>query len=730
MDNDLMARRLRPPSEPVHEASFAAAEESATALQSADQPQPEWPTADWSTADWSTPEWPTADWPTTDGSIADEAVTDQAGAAEDATANETVADQAAVETATAEIASEEQTAELLEAPWEFESADSSDAAWAEPVSEQAAPDETAAEAQADSDAPWAESATDAPWDDAATEAPWAHAATEAPWADMTNDQAPWAETASAEAPWTAPPDGEAPWDRPADAPPHGDTYVPDRPAWDQPADEPWQLAASLATPDQVAATTDPDDALAPVLADVDQAVASLWPSLNGHNAEDQDVAAWPEVGDGHEQFAADVAEMADAPETADMPETADRLDAPADTSEDVSTVSEDVSTVSEDVSTVSEDVSAMDVDRPAPDTDEASAADYDPTADFTLFGGDEGEAFTQPTAETVQADVAAAEAPEANDEVAPRQPADAVEGPTPPPDLFAPDEETGEELPVSEEHVAEAQEPAPAAPEPEAQEPAMLEPPTPAPMLVPMVTTASATTSPDNPGNLVVRIELTFVEPTVQVQPVATQSAHEDRAQGEASEGSEGQSEATARPEANGTWVEPEDAWADGVDEWTSPRASAGASIQAVAAPAPAETEAQVPAATATTADGQSAPPAEPDPAAAASLGGTLDPGWPTGDPLSRVPAASIEGRVRTPGVPALAAAMSVGPATTPAIRGPGQWFLPPKRKVVAAGAGGQQVAQVTQSSPLVTAALTVGMAVLVVVLVLVFLLFMTSVLH
>ena len=435
MDNELMARRLRPPSEPAREAPYTHDTNEAPAFEPADQLRPEWPVVDRPEVD--------------DG----------------------VADETSSSDATNEFVAVHQATELADVPWEFDSA-GGDAAWAEPVDETLPEAEAGALPEAEAQAPWAETATeDAPWaETASVEAPWADTATEdapwaetasveAPWADTATDDAPWAETASVEAPWAETATDEAPWaeatsedtalaaedaapwDRPADDSPQPETFAPDLTNWDEPENEGWpqpsfaaaddvavEVADDVAVEaaDDVAVTADPDDAYAPVLADIADPVDTLWQSLNGHRTDDWDA---PE-----------------SPETAEPP-------------------------------------AALAVE----------PAQYDPTADFAFAAVDDAEA-----------DVDAS----TTDHVAEAQaPADTAAGPTPPAELF----EAAVDVTSPAQEPATASMPEAAAGDFESLPPAPAVEPAAPPALVPMVVAASASPSPDNPANVILRIELTFV---------------------------------------------------------------------------------------------------------------------------------------------------------------------------------------------------------------------------
>ncbi len=651
MDNELMARRLRPPSEPAREAPYAHDTNEAPAFEPADQLRPEWPVVDRPEVD--------------DG----------------------VADETSSSDATNEFVAVHQATELADVPWEFDSA-GGDAAWAEPVDETLPEAEAEAEAgalpEAEAQAPWAETATeDTPWaETASVEAPWADTATddapwtetasvEAPWAETATEDAPWTETASVEAPWADTATDEAPWaeatsedtalaaedaatwDRPADDSPQPDTFAPDLTNWDEPENEGWprpsfaaaddvavevaddmavEVAGDVAVEaaDDVAVTADPDDAYAPVLADIADPVDTLWQSLNGHRTDDWDA---PE-----------------SPETAEPP-------------------------------------AALAVE----------PEQYDPTADFAFAAMDDAES-----------DV---DAP-ATDHVAEAQaPADTAAGPTPPAELF----EAAVDVTSPAQEPATASMPEAAAGDFESLPPAQAVEPAAPPALVPMVVAASASPSPDNPANVILRIELTFVadpalvaqaqEVSLVVQLPGAESVG-DAATDPAPQAVAEQMMAATQPEADveaAGWAEPAEMMSAVADDWTSPQAD----DQAVAWDHVV---------------------ADDSDAAPATDMSESSPQPPRGDPLSRLPAALIERRARPVAAPVLAAAMSVGPAAAPAIKGPGLWFLTPKpaTATAAAGAAAEQAAP-TPSSPMLTAALTFGMFVLVVVLVLVFLLTATS---
>ena len=86
---------------------------------------------------------------------------------------------------------------------------------------------------------------------------------------------------------------EVPWDRPDDYDQQTDTAVgDDQSAWDKPADEglvepnpAWLQVASVVGLPQGLETADPDDAYAPVLGDVAPTMSRSWPETNGHDAE-------------------------------------------------------------------------------------------------------------------------------------------------------------------------------------------------------------------------------------------------------------------------------------------------------------------------------------------------------------------------------------------------------------------------------------------------------------
>ncbi len=128
--------------------------------------------------------------------------------------------------------------------------------------------------------------------------------------------------------WTTPPRDDVPWDRPNEFEQPTDTATldtaaPDEPAWDRPAagdwvdpgpeDDrtpdmfdanpdsatlqmhawpmPWAPVAAVVSANAASAefvgqsaAADPDDAYAPVLGDVSQPVAHAWPELNGHDS--------------------------------------------------------------------------------------------------------------------------------------------------------------------------------------------------------------------------------------------------------------------------------------------------------------------------------------------------------------------------------------------------------------------------------------------------------------
>ena len=734
MDNDLMARRLRPPSEPVHEAPLSTEQEAAT-FQPAEQLPPEWPAVDRPAVDrvvadeaamalTPTMELPEVPWEfaATEGThagwsepaeaawAADEKAT-EASRASDGRAIETAADQAPwAETATDEAppwaetthddASWAETASDQASPWAETASDQAPSAdtatdqvspWAETATDQAPSADTAtdqvspwAETATDEapwadtatdEAPWAETATDeAPWAETATDqAPWAETATDqAPWAETANDGAPWTETAPDEVPWVQPFDLEAPWDGPSDTSPQGDAFAPDRPVWDQATEEP-RPQAVVAVPDQPAVAADLDDAFAPVLPDVVEPVATLWSSLNGYHGGQGDVEGWPEVE-----------------ETAEQPIT----EAPAQTQVAPQETSQD-----------DEAVAMADIDSTPMETGDEAAPTYDPTAAFQLFGDESSGPADAAMAEMSEHEMTAdAYTGEPGTQIEALQPADTMLGPTPPDDLFSvadlfePYGELTSDTPADEQPISASAELEPVEPEPQEHE-NPVGAAAPAQMLVPMVTTASAMPSPTNPANLIVRIELTFVEDPARVTqpnpyPVAQYQPAPEQAAPGVPEPKDGSTQVDGRVEAN-AWAEPVVS-NDPDDPWLS-QPTDEAAPQTIA---------------------------PPDDMSESSAGSSR------GDPLSRVPAALIERRPRPTGTPVLAAAMSVGPAAAPAMKAPGLWFLSPRAAPAGAGAGGEHGVATTQSSPLLTAVLTIGMGALVVVLGLVFVLLMTSILH
>lgn len=124
-------------------------------------------------------------------------------------------------------------------------------------------------------------------------------------------------------PWSTQAREEVPWDRPSDYEQPTDTASPDQHSWDRPAPQLWadpdavdqtaeifgsdaaadrpempywgdapagQTAAVASTPrvEEMSATpataSDPDDAFAPVLGDVSAPASRAWPEMNGHDA--------------------------------------------------------------------------------------------------------------------------------------------------------------------------------------------------------------------------------------------------------------------------------------------------------------------------------------------------------------------------------------------------------------------------------------------------------------
>ena len=125
-------------------------------------------------------------------------------------------------------------------------------------------------------------------------------------------------------PWSPQARDEVPWDRPSDFEQPTDTATPDQPSWDRPAPELWadsdyvgdpagdvfgavadanddvlpywpdaangQAAAVASTPRvdeapaMAATASDPDDAYAPVLGDIATPANRAWPEMNDHNA--------------------------------------------------------------------------------------------------------------------------------------------------------------------------------------------------------------------------------------------------------------------------------------------------------------------------------------------------------------------------------------------------------------------------------------------------------------
>jgi len=275
MDNDLMARRLRPPSEPAQPA-FSPAPFTLPEYEAA-QAVP------------TLPEWPPA--PPPGEELAPPPISDVA-LPWDSVADETPA--AAHEGA---VAYELSVNADYESPVELESTPPYEA----PV-------------ELDTPAPY--------------EPP--------PWSPQARDEVPWDRPSDYEQPTDTATADQLSWDRPepgfwADPDAVDDTMVevfePDA-GVDRPELPPWPpstsgLAAAVAStrvdeaPATPVAASDPDDAYAPVLGDIQMPTARAWPEMNGHDAGRNDATV-----------AAEAVAQAQAPSTA--PAQAESVEALAD----------------------------------------------------------------------------------------------------------------------------------------------------------------------------------------------------------------------------------------------------------------------------------------------------------------------------------------------------------------------------------------------------------------
>jgi hypothetical protein len=147
----------------------------------------------------------------------------------------------------------------------------------------------------------------------------------APEPSLATDTPGSAEPPQVEAPpWAAEAREEVPWDRPDDYEQPTDTAgSDDLAAWDKPIDEEWTdqnpvwppVVSASAVASTPVETSDPDDAYAPVLGDLAPPMARAWPETNGHYA-DRDAEAIGGVHNAPVEYATPV-------ETAAMSQPAD-----------------------------------------------------------------------------------------------------------------------------------------------------------------------------------------------------------------------------------------------------------------------------------------------------------------------------------------------------------------------------------------------------------------------
>ncbi len=529
----------------------------------------------------------------------------------------------------------------------------------------------------------------------------ASVASDAPWDRPADDD--WLAATAAMAATSA--EDAAPWDRPSEDDEATDSQADERPSWDRPSDDAWVAAAASEVPTQTP-VADPYDAFAPVLEDVARPTTPAWPGQNGY-AADYERIEWPPLAeaadasrpamfafDDHEPAVVDATPeaVASAPQADDFP--ADAFDLPAA----AGSPTEFVPWMEETENAVVED-------------DQTPSVRADTSVDE--WPGSMPE-------------------PEPLPSVAPSIASDLPLGPTPPDDLFAEASAAVQDATVDEEDV----DPAPVANVDETQSLTVADhQPEAAPFLVPMVTAATATTSPGNPANVVVRIEFAIVDGSQR--PEGERDLLKPR---------HPEFEPRAPREQEAAWDEPiEDAdnpAADWVGAWSQPTLTwpEGAAVsepapttEVVSAPEPEvepePTSRSDPWSSATSREGPlpAVPSAAPEFAPPESV--FVNPAVPINDPLAQVPAAPVE-----PAVKAEASSSSVA-STASAAGHQGTspdtsdlWFLSSEPNTATLSADGDAAAR--QSSSLLTGALTVGMAILVVVLVLVFIQLMTSILH
>jgi hypothetical protein len=565
-----------------------------------------------------------------------------------------------------------------------------------------------------------------------------------------------------DAPWDRPADVEwppvnsdqemLPWDRPPDVPSASDAAVPDRPAWDRPPEYAWDqpdmvddrppqmperdrepVSARSAITEYAAAepeplVADPYDAFAPVLSDISRVDVPSWPAVNGHD-EDRNAATVTEMAvdepaeDEVEQPAVDPSPTARAPITPVGFEDRELGPTPPDDlftmqAPDPAPPPEPVARpepVTEPLQPALPYSIATTPGSPANVVVRIELAIVDDgtrirSVDAVRRVGPSSEAVEPYTPRHPEFEPRAPREPEMTSE-----PADDAEPwwtePTDWDEATPPWGEAAEPKPTSRtEPVATPAEPAPT---PWAEPVAAPAEPMPAAWIEPVATPAEPTppwAQPASPWSPPAPTP-SWSEPPPPWQPAAPQAVS-----------------SPPQPDISAAWTQPAAA------PWSEP-APATPPVQPVAQPSPWSAGPQT---------SQFAPPdptpwEQPSPVAPEPAQSWLEPvapPTPSGDPLAAVPAAAFE--AASPFVPARPAPAPVQPAASPrstavstatpaAADAADLWFLASEPQPAA---GEVESREARQSSSILTGALTIGMALLVIVLVLVFIQLMTSILR